>query len=133
MSGTVHVSAAVIVARDGRTLVVRKNGARVFQQPGGKPEPGESAVAAVAREVAEETGIIAAHADFIPLGRFEDTAANEPDHRVVADAFLLHVSTATAVASAEIAELRWLTQHDIAHTPLAPLSRNHLIGFAHRS
>ena len=121
MSGVIHVSAAVIVSTDGRALVVRKHGATVFQQPGGKPDPGESAMDAVIREIAEET---------VPLGRFEAAAANEPGHRVIADAFVLRVSEARADASAEIAELRWITEHEVASTPLAPLSRTHLIGFA---
>lgn len=130
MTGVVRVSAAVIVSADGRTLVVRKRGARVFQQPGGKPDPGESAVDAVVREVAEETGIRAAAERFLPLGRFDAAAANEPDHRVVADAFLLRVPDAYAVPSGEITDLRWLTESEVAQTPLAPLSRTHLIRFA---
>ena len=130
VSGVIHVSAAVIVSTDGRALVVRKHGATVFQQPGGKPDPGESAMDAVIREIAEETGIRAAAEDLVPLGRFEAAAANEPGHRVIADAFVLRVSEARADASAEIAELRWITEGEIASTPLAPLSRTHLIGFA---
>ncbi len=132
MSGVVHVSAAVVVGDDGRALVVRKRGAHVFQQPGGKPDPGEDALAAVVREVAEETGIIADPGAFEPLGRFSDTAANEPDHRVVADAFRLRVPAGSASAGAEIEELRWLTEAEIDTAPLAPLSRNHLIRFAWR-
>ena len=130
MSGVVRVSAAVIVSSDGLALVVRKPGATVFQQPGGKPDPGESAMDAVIREITEETGIRAAAEDLVPLGRFEEAAANEPGHRVVADAFLLRVPVAHAEASAEIAELRWITEAEVASTPLAPLSRTHLIGFA---
>ncbi|GAA1955391.1 NUDIX hydrolase [Microbacterium aquimaris] len=132
MRATIHVSAAVVVSDDARTLVVRKRGARVFQQPGGKPDPGEDALAAVVREVAEETGIVAAPGDFVPLGRFTDAAANEPGHEVVADAFLLRVGPAEATASGEIEELRWLTEDDVPDTPLANLSRNHLIRFAWR-
>jgi len=130
VSGVIHVSAAVIVSTDGRALVVRKHGATVFQQPGGTPDPGESAMDAVIREIAEETGIRATAADLHPLGRFEEAAANEPGHRVVADAFLLPVAEAHARASAEIAELRWITEAEVSTTPLAPLSRTHLIGFA---
>jgi len=130
VSGVVHVSAAVIVSTDGRALIVRKHGAVVFQQPGGKPDPGESATDAVLREVAEETGIRAAVEDLVALGRFEEAAANEPGHRVVADAYLLRVGEAHAQASAEIAELRWITEDDVASTPLAPLSRTHLIRVA---
>ncbi len=128
----VHVSAAVVTGDGGRTLVVRKRGALVFQQPGGKPDPGESAVEAVAREVREETGLVVGPDAFTPLGRFTDIAANEPGHRVVADAFTVDVGDQVAVAGSEIEELRWLRAEDVATTPLAPLSRNQLIGFAWR-
>ncbi len=121
---------AVVVVAGRRALVVRKHGASVFQQPGGKPDPGESALDAAVREVAEETGIEADPSSFVPLGRFTDAAANEPDHVVVADAYLLRVDAASAVAAGEIAELRWLAEHEVEHTPLAPLSRNHLIRHA---
>lgn len=130
MTGEVHVSAAVVVDDAGRALVVRKHGATVFQQPGGKPDPGESALDAVVRELAEETGIVADPGAFQPLGRFTDAAANEPGHVVVADAFALRVEAGAAVPSAEIAELRWIAEHEVAATPLAPLSRNQLLGFA---
>ncbi|NYE21174.1 NUDIX domain-containing protein [Microbacterium immunditiarum] len=129
MSAEVHVSAVVVVA-DRRALVVRKHGASVFQQPGGKPDPGESALDAAVREVAEETGIRADPRSFVSLGRFTDAAANEPGHVVVADAYLLRVDEVFAEASAEIAELRWLAEDEVEHTPLAPLSRNHLIRHA---
>jgi glycolate oxidase len=134
VTGQVHVSAAVVVDDAGRALVVRKHGATVFQQPGGKPDPGESALDAVVREVAEETGIRADPAAFEPVGRFTDAAANEPDHIVVADAFVLRVPSDArpAAAAAEIAELRWISRHEVASVPLAPLSRNHLIAFAWR-
>jgi 8-oxo-dGTP pyrophosphatase MutT (NUDIX family) len=132
VTGQVHVSAAVVVDDAGRALVVRKHGATVFQQPGGKPDPGESALDAVVRELAEETGIVAEPAAFRPLGRFTDAAANEPDHIVVADAYVLRVAagSGSATAAAEIAELRWIAEHEVDDTPLAPLSRNHLIRFA---
>lgn len=129
MTPEVHVSAAVVVA-EGRTLVVRKRGAAVFQQPGGKPDPGESALDAVVREVVEETGIAADPARFLALGRFTDAAANEPGHTVVADAFLLRLEYAAAIAGAEIAELRWIRRDEIPGVPLAPLSRNHLLPLA---
>ena len=129
MTPEVHVSAAVVVA-EGRTLVVRKRGAAVFQQPGGKPDAGESALDAVVREVVEETGIVADPARFIARGRFTDAAANEPDHTVVADAFLLRLESTAAVAGAEIAELRWIRHDEMTDTPLAPLSRNHLLRLA---
>ena len=50
-AATIHIVAAVILDDRGRALVVRKHGASRFIQPGGKPEPGESPLQALAREL----------------------------------------------------------------------------------
>ncbi len=129
-SPVVHVAAAVVTDGRGATLVVRKRGTKLFQQPGGKPEPGETPVETVRREVEEEIGVRADAARFIPLGRFTDDAANEPGHLVVADAFALRIDRSDAAPAAEIAELRWLGSNDLDVVPLAPLSRRHLLPLA---
>ncbi len=51
------VTVAAVIEQDGRYLVVEENydGARVLNQPAGHLDPGESLVAACAREVLEET------------------------------------------------------------------------------
>ena len=51
---------SAVVVRDGRVLLGRRRGAHgagTWSFPGGKPEPGEAATDAVARELAEETGL----------------------------------------------------------------------------
>jgi 8-oxo-dGTP pyrophosphatase MutT (NUDIX family) len=55
-------SAGGLVVRDGKVLVIvptrrSATGERVLALPKGHPNPGESALAAAAREVREETGI----------------------------------------------------------------------------
>ncbi|AVL96446.1 NUDIX domain-containing protein [Microbacterium paraoxydans] len=126
----IHVSAAVIVDTQGRVLVVRKHGTTRFMQPGGKPEPGESPIETLIRELHEELGLELAESDLRPLGRFVSAAANEPGHRVVADAFATSVDPATVQVQAELAELRWITPDDAAALPLAPLSVEHLLPLA---
>lgn len=127
MTAVIRVSAAVVTDAAGRALVVRKRGTSVFMQPGGKPEPGETATEALVREVAEELGVTLDETDLRPLGRFTTDAANEPGHLVVADAFAVELPVDAVSPAAEIAEIRWIGPIDAADTPLAPLSRDLLL------
>lgn len=129
-SPVIRVSAGVLVDEQGCALVVRKRGATVFQQPGGKPEPGESAVDALLREVHEEVGVVLDAATIESLGTFEAEAANEPGHVVVGDAFRARIARADVRLGAEIEDARWIRPEDVPATPLANLSRHHLIAFA---
>lgn len=126
----IHVSAAIIHDADGRVLVVRKQGTRKFMQPGGKPEAGENAAQTLARELDEELGLKVDEAGLRPLGRFISAAANEPGHRVIADAFALTVDADAVTVQAELAELRWITPAEIGTLELAPLSLEHLLPIA---
>lgn len=126
----IHVSAAVIVDDAGRVLVVRKQGTTRFMQPGGKPEPGETPAQTLIRELHEELGVLLDEADLRHLGTFVSAAANEPGHRVVAEAFSASLSNARVQAQAELAELRWITPADAETLPLAPLSVEHLLPLA---
>jgi len=124
------VSAAVILDAAGRALLVRKRGTSVFMNPGGKPEPGESAAETLARELGEELGLVIEPGALHPLGSFESDAANEPGHRVVAEAFSVTVDPDTVSAQAEIAELRWITRDEASTLSLAPLSTEFLLPIA---
>ncbi|CAH0163050.1 8-oxo-dGTP diphosphatase [Microbacterium oxydans] len=126
----IHVSAAVILDEDDRVLVVRKQGTTRFMQPGGKPEAGESPAQTLIRELDEELGLQLSESDLTPLGRFVSAAANEPGHRVVADAFSASIDPRTVTVQAELAELRWITPADVETLPLAPLSLEHLLPLA---
>lgn len=126
----IHVSAAIIHDAEGRVLVVRKQGTTAFMQPGGKPEAGENAAQTLARELEEELGLKVDEDGLRPLGRFISAAANEPGHRVVADAFALTIEADAVTVQAEIAELRWITPAEIGTLPLAPLSVEHLLPLA---
>ncbi|WP_424936440.1 MULTISPECIES: NUDIX hydrolase [Bacteria] len=126
----IHVSAAVVTDAAGRALVVRKTGTVRFMQPGGKPEPGESAAETLARELHEELGMRVAPAEMRPLGVFVSAAANEPGHRVIATAFAVRAEESDVRVQAELAELRWITPDDVADIPLAPLSEEHLLPLA---
>ena len=117
----------MITDAEGRLLVVRKAGTTAFMQPGGKPEPGESASQTLSRELAEELGIFVAPHELQPLGSFTAAAANEPGHLVVADVFAADIGTQGPEVGAEIAELRWITRSDAEHLEVAPLARTYFL------
>jgi len=125
-AATIRIVAAVILDDRGRALLERKHGARRFIQPGGKPEPGEAPLLALARELHEELGVQLRAETAIALGTFEDWAVNEPGHRVQAQAWWVQVD-GTPQACAEIAELAWVPLQPPHGLPLAPLSEHHIL------
>ena len=61
MNAPVQVAVAILIRADGRVLLARRPKSKVYagywEFPGGKVEPGESVLAALARELREELGI----------------------------------------------------------------------------
>lgn len=114
------VSAVVFRDPEGRVLTVRKSGTAKFMFPGGKLEPGESAIDAAVREVGEELDIQVRAADLQLVGTFTSDAANEPGHTVAATVFE-HPHVPVEAPAAEIAELRWDDPAAEAPDDLAPL------------
>lgn len=132
MAATTHgrvirVSAAVIVDDQGRVLLVRKRGTTAFMQPGGKIDPGESALAALQRELAEELGVVVRAAQIRALGRHVAQAANEPDHLVDAELFMVTLDSAP-LAAAEIDEIVWIDPAAPGDINLAPLTAQTVFG-----
>ncbi|MBE1875074.1 NUDIX hydrolase [Myceligenerans pegani] len=121
---TLRIVAAVVVGADGRHLLVRKRGTTSFMQVGGKIEPGEDPMAALLREFEEEVGLVLDPARPVPLGKFGAPAANEPDHRVDAHAFVVRLAPGERPrAQAELEELRWIDPvAPMTPHPIAPLS-----------
>ena len=131
MRPTISVSAGVVLDGRGRALLVRKTGTRAFMNPGGKPEPGESAAQALCRELAEEVGLAIRPDELTYLGRFRADAANEPGHLVEAEVFAVTVAEADVRPRLEIAEAVWVDPAR-AGVELAPLAADHLLPAAAR-
>lgn len=118
MTRAIEIVAAVIRDHRGHVLTVRKRATGAFMLPGGKREPGEDDLAALARELREEIGALLIDAEH--LGTFDAPAANEPDTRVYGAIYLAKVD-GEPMAQAEIEELRWITLAGDGALHLAPL------------
>jgi 8-oxo-dGTP diphosphatase len=70
------VKIGLAVTDADRLLVVRKKGGSRYILPGGKPEPGESDLEALAREIEEELGCHLDSTTIVFLGSFSDAAAD---------------------------------------------------------
>lgn len=120
----ITVVAGLIRDAEGRLLTVRKAGTETFMLPGGKPEPGETEEAALARELAEELGVRLRAAR--RLGRFEAPAANEPDATVRSTVFEVAVEGAPAI-QAEIEDMLWIDPAQPPAVRLAPLLQTQVL------
>ena len=125
---TLHIATACFVRDHNALLVVRKKGTQAWMLPGGKLDPGETAEAALIRELNEELQISVAADQLTVLGQFEAAAANEADTRVHARAFTVDVRHAQNLQmAAEIEAVQWLRIDGRIPPEVAPLLRAHII------
>src|SRR4051812_15652575 len=127
----IKVVAALIRDGAGRVLLVRKRGTTAFMQPGGKRDPGEDDIAALAREIVEELGCCLVRDTIQPLGEFDAVAANEPGRRVHACLYEVEISGDFA-PDREIDAMIWVDPATPPDIPLAPLTRDHVLPLASR-
>ena len=128
MPAIIRIAAALLLGPNGHILLVRKRGTQAFMQPGGKIDPGEQPLQALARELLEELGLRIDPAQARYLGVFSAPAANEPGFEVQADLFLVHISQ-PVVAAAEIEEVQWIDPQGDGGLVLAPLTRDLVLPF----
>ncbi len=128
-SRTIRVAAAIIFSETGHVLLARKRGSPVFMQPGGKIEPGETASAALVRELREEIGLAIESDKPLYLGKFTAEAANEAGRLVEAETFEIPLY-GRVTAAGEIEEIVWVDPFGPLDLPLAMLSREHMMPLA---
>ena len=120
MTAVLTVAAVCFRDPDGRVLTVRKRGTDAFMLPGGKLEPGESALHCAIREVAEELGVVLAADDLQPPTEWRGAAANEAATDIESTVFRTALRVDPAPA-AEIAEARWIDPADHGDQRIAPM------------
>ncbi|WP_095107993.1 NUDIX domain-containing protein [Pseudomonas sp. Irchel 3E20] len=128
MPAIIRIAAALLLGPNGHTLLVRKRGTQAFMQPGGKIDPGEQPLQALARELLEELGLRIDPAQARYLGVFSAPAANEPGFEVQAELFQLHID-APVQPAAEIEEVQWIDPLTEGNLTLAPLTRDLILPF----
>lgn len=103
--------ATVVVRRDGQFLLsLEKNGAWLL--PGGKIERGELAICAAARELFEETGLVAESI------RFEFKYQSYSNNHMV---YSVEISDdAKAFCKSEVVEIRWFGRDELLTLKLSP-------------
>jgi 8-oxo-dGTP diphosphatase len=123
----ISIVAAVIRDKQGKVLMVRKRGAAVWQQPGGKRDPGDSDdLHTLARELHEELGCAMRREGARWLGRFSAPAANEFGYVVEAEVYEVTVD-GPLVARAEIEAVCWVDPVMPGGLSIAQLSRESIL------
>lgn len=125
---TLHIATACFVRDQNALLVVRKKGTQAWMLPGGKLDAGETAEAALIRELHEELQVCVAADQLTALGQFQAAAANEADTRVDAHVFTVDVQHVQNLRiAAEIDAVQWLRIDGRIPQDVAPLLRAHII------
>ena len=121
MSERKLVVAGLIVGADGRILITQRRADQAlplqWEFPGGKVEPGESPVAALARELAEEIGVA------VEVGRIWDVLFHAyPTFDLVMLVYACRVVSGVPRA-VEVADLVWATPDELPRWDILPADR----------
>ena len=97
-----------VLIRDRQLLVTRAKGKDIFVAPGGKLEPGETALQAIVREMLEEVQIAVNQDSLELLGTYRAIAAGQESKIVVMEVYIIHDYAGEPVPSSEVEEIMWV-------------------------
>ncbi|WP_299813996.1 NUDIX hydrolase [uncultured Jannaschia sp.] len=117
------LGALAVVPRDGRVLLVaraKSPNRGLWGFPGGHVELGETGLAAAARELAEETGVVAEPVRY--LGNIDLIArtGDRIDHHYLLAAVLCDWRSGEPVAADDALDARWVAPAEMASLALTP-------------
>ena len=116
-----EVVAVALIDDRGRILLQQRRADRqhggLWEFPGGKIEPRETAIAGLIREIAEELGIAVQQRDLAWLARAEDAAAG-----IVIGLYTCRRWTGT-LQCLDAAAIGWFAPADMLALPMPPLDR----------
>ena len=124
-----HVGVAVIIAQDGRVLLLKRKGAHgegTWAPPGGHLEFGESLEECAMRETLEETGVVISNVQFVAITN--DVFGSEQKHYVTIWVEASYESGQARVAySDKVEDVTWAAWNALPQPLFLPL-RNLLSG-----
>ena len=116
------VVAGLIVGDDRRILITQRRADQAlplqWEFPGGKVEPGEAPVAALARELAEEIGVTAI------VGRIWEVLFHAyPAFDLVMLVYACRLAAGSEPRAVEVADLAWVVASDLPAWDILPADR----------
>ena len=113
---------AGLLSRDGRVLVTQRRADQAlplqWEFPGGKVEPGEAPVAALARELAEEIGVA------VSVGRIWDVLFHAyPEFDLVMLVYACRLAAGDEPRAVEVADLAWVAPEALPAWDVLPADR----------
>ncbi|GIT89725.1 hypothetical protein JANAI62_07900 [Jannaschia pagri] len=117
------LGALAVVARGDRVLLVARGKAPNRGRwgfPGGHVELGETALAAAARELAEETGVIATPRRYLGNIDLIEREGDQITHHYLLAAVLCDDATGEPIAADDAEAAAWVSEAEMAALPLSP-------------
>ena len=109
MNDTVDIhKAGGVIIRNRQFLVTRSTGKDIFIAPGGKLEPGETAIEALQREIQEEIKVTINPTTLESIGTFRAVAAGKEGVIVEMEVFIINDFEGIPRPSSEVEEIRWI-------------------------